>query len=102
MADAWLPSSRHAKDLIEQADEHLNKSTEKDLKFALIHADNAIESLLKEHARYGKNKRINDVVEMSFHKLLEECGDLPAVLDGGGDADRFCRRFCYLENLVKS
>jgi hypothetical protein len=92
MADNWLPSSRHAKDLIEHAQEHLTKGSERDLKFSLIHADNAIEALLKEHARYGRRRRVNDVIEMPFQKLLDECVDLPIIED-----ERY--RFTFIHDM---
>ena len=79
--DNWLPTSRHAKDLIEHAEEHLKLGYERDLKFSLIHADNAIESLMKEHARYGRTDSLGEkeIVEMKFFNLLQKCEDLPVV-----------------------
>jgi len=49
-----LPTSRHIKELLNHAEEHLNQGSNTDLKFSLIHADNSIEIMLKEHLRYDK------------------------------------------------
>lgn len=81
MTDSWLATSRHARDLIEHAEEHLQMGSERDLKFSLIHADNAIEALLKEHTRYGKRQRIDNIIEMSFQKLLDASSDIAFVED---------------------
>ena len=46
-----LPTTRHVKELIEHAEQHLLSGFNWDMKVSLIHADNSIEIMLKEHAR---------------------------------------------------
>lgn len=74
-----LPTTRHIKELIEHSENHYSKGGNSDLKFALIHADNSVEILLKEHLRYVKNKAWGEIEKKGFHSLLGACGDIELV-----------------------
>ena len=73
---SMLPSSRHAKDLINHASTHLLLSSDRDLKIALISIYNGVEILLKEHLRYGRNVGEDKVVRIGFRKLVTDSADL--------------------------
>jgi len=79
MSSGVLPTTRHAKELIEHAEEHLLSGSERDMKISLLHADNSIEILLKEHLRYGREKSWEEIERMSFYKLLSSCKDISLV-----------------------
>lgn len=80
----WLPISRHAKELIEHGTEHLERGSEKDLKFSLIHIDNSIEIMLKEHLRYSKGKSLREIEQKSFNELLNSCEDINSIRNNKG------------------
>jgi len=48
-----------ALELLEHAIEHLRKESNKDLKLAVLHADNSVELILKEVSRYNRIRIIN-------------------------------------------
>lgn len=79
MRDSMLPTTRHVKELIMHAEEHMNSGTEWDLKVSLIHADNSIEIMLKEYLRYRKEKSWGEIERMNFYKLLNSCKDINLV-----------------------
>ncbi len=75
-----LPIARHAKELIEHSSEHLQGGSEKDLIIALVHIDNAVEILLKEHLRFDKNVSWRKIEDKFFPQLLDDCvSDLDAL-----------------------
>lgn len=74
-----LPIARHAKELLEHASEHLLGNVERDLIFALIHADNSVEIMLREYLRFDKNERWRDLENRNFHQLLDACTELETV-----------------------
>lgn len=74
-----LPTTRHIKELLNHAEEHLNHGSNSDLKFSLIHADNSIEIMLKEYLRYDKENIWGEVERKGFYDLLNSCGDIELV-----------------------
>lgn len=74
-----LPIGRHAKELIEHSQEHLQQGQEKDLIIALIHLDNAVEIMLKEHLRFNKNNSWRSIEQKFFNQLLDACEDLDTI-----------------------
>jgi len=74
-----LPTTHHVKELIVHAEEHLLSGSERDLKISLMHADNSIEILLKEHLRYGQEKSWGEIEHMNFYELLSSCKDISLV-----------------------
>jgi hypothetical protein len=74
-----LPTTRHVRELIEHSEEHLSLGSEKDLKIALVHADNSIEIMLKEYLRYQKEKKWDDIEDVSFYGLLNMCPEISVV-----------------------
>jgi hypothetical protein len=74
-----LPTTRHVRELIEHSEEHLSLGSEKDLKIALIHVDNSIEIMLKEYLRYQKEKKLDEIEDISFYGLLNMCPDISVV-----------------------
>jgi len=74
-----LPTTRHVKELIQHAEEHLQSGSERDLKVSLIHADNSIEILLKEYLRYNQEKSWEEIERLNFYKLLSSCKDVSLV-----------------------
>lgn len=56
MSSSVLPTTRHIRELIEHSEEHLSLGSERDMKIALIHVDDSIEIMLKEHLRYNREK----------------------------------------------
>jgi hypothetical protein len=74
-----LPTTHHVKELIEHAEEHLSYGSERDLKISLMHADNSIEIMLKEHLRYGQEKSWGEIERMNFYELLSSCEDISLV-----------------------
>lgn len=79
MPRSMLPTTHHVKELIEHAEEHLSYGSERDLKISLMHADNSIEILLKEHLRYGQEKSWGEIERMNFYELLSSCKDISLV-----------------------
>ncbi len=78
-AISMLPTTRHVRDLIEHSEEHVTLGSEKDMKIALIHVDNSIEIMLKEYLRYEKERKLNDLENVSFYGLLNMCPDISVV-----------------------
>lgn len=74
-----LPIARHARELLEHASYHLAANAEKDLIFALIHADNSVEIMLREHLRFNKNQSWEKIENKNFHELLDACTELETV-----------------------
>jgi hypothetical protein len=74
-----LPTTRHVKELIEHSEEHLSSGSEKDMKIALVHVDNSIEIMLKEYLRYQKEKKLDEIEDISFYGLLNSCSDISVV-----------------------
>ena len=84
MTSRVLPTTRHVKELITHAEEHLSHESNSDLKFSLIHADNSIEIMLKEHLRYKKEKSWGEIDRKGFYKLLSDCEDVTLIKDSKG------------------
>jgi hypothetical protein len=57
----------------------MQKGNEKDVIFALIHADNSVEIMLREHLRFDKNKPWKDLENKGFNQLLDECRELATI-----------------------
>jgi len=74
-----LPTTRHIKELINHAEDHINHGEESDLKFSLIHADNSIEIMLKEYLRYNKEKSWSEIDRKGFYDLLTICEDVDLI-----------------------
>lgn len=74
-----LPIARHARELLEHASEHLRGNVERDLIFALIHADNSVEIMLREYLRFKKRKSWKDLENKNFHQLLNDCRELGTI-----------------------
>lgn len=79
MPDMMLPTTRHVKELIEHAEEHLTSGTDWDLKVSMIHADNSIEIMLKEYLRYSKEKSWGQIEHKTFYEILNSCSDINLV-----------------------
>jgi len=59
-------------EVMEHAIEHLKMGTERDMKFAVQHADNAVELLLKELARFKRIRLINKSGQpISYYQCIE-------------------------------
>jgi hypothetical protein len=76
-----LPITRRTKALLEHSIEHLNAGTESDLQFALLHADNSVEILLKYYLRFFKKLAPSKVDDMSFYELITRSNDLQTILE---------------------
>jgi Holliday junction resolvase len=75
-----LPIARHAKELIEHSSEHLENGSEKDLLISLVHIDNSVEIMLKEHMRFKRNISWGQIEKMFFPQLLDACAqDLETI-----------------------
>jgi Holliday junction resolvase len=74
-----LPSSRHSKELIEHAEEHIRHNKDLDMKVALIHSDNSIEVMLKGYLRYSKYVKNEEVEKIGFYELITRCEDIALV-----------------------
>jgi len=91
-----LPTTRHVRELITHAEEHMNSGTEWDLKVSIIHADNSIEIMLKEYLRHCKEKSWREIEHMTFYELLNSCNDLDLV----GTSKRFFLAYHDIRNAV--
>lgn len=91
-----LPTTRHVKELIQHAEEHLKSGSERDLKISLIHTDNSIEILLKEYLRYDQEKSWEEIERLNFYRLLSSCKDISLV----GSSKSFFLAFHDMRNAV--
>lgn len=79
--EGMLPTTRHIRELITHAEEHMNCGKELDSKVSLTHADNAIEIMLKEYLRSQKERAWDEIEDLSFYKLLGKCDEINLVRD---------------------
>lgn len=86
MSPRVSPILRSSLEVMEHAIEHLINETDRDAKLAVLHADNAVELILKELVRFKRMRLIDRRgISISYYdcidKLLEEGISIPELPD---------------------